>query len=320
MRGGRGLAILAVLCLVLAGVASAQGAPSGHSVTVTMLSAFPAGAGPTTAAATNTGDVVVPAAGKIVRVGPDGQQNAFPVTLPGGAFGIGPIGMAYGQGHVLYAALPAAFAPPASGTPGILKISANGKVATAVPGSEGMVAADGMGYDSATGYLYVTDIFGGAIWRVTPDGSSAQLWTSNATNPILGDPDGVKVFDNAVYASSGDRILRIPIDADGSAGTATVWAQVPGAFFDDMTLDDRTGDVYVSRLDTDDLLQITPGGVITAVATYADGLVGAANMTLIHAGKSTVIYLANSGAPLPGISDPTHTTGFPAGLLKITIT
>jgi hypothetical protein len=42
------------------------------------------------------------------------------------------------------------------------------------------------------------------------------------------------VFNDAVYASSGDRILRIPINPDGSAGTATVWAQVPGAFFDDM--------------------------------------------------------------------------------------
>jgi sugar lactone lactonase YvrE len=58
-----------------------------------------------------------------------------------------------------------------------------------------------MGLDSATGYLYVTDIFGGAIWRVTPGGGSAQLWTSNATNPLLGDPDGVEVFNNAVYAS-----------------------------------------------------------------------------------------------------------------------
>jgi hypothetical protein len=208
---------------------------------VSLLSAFPVGGRPAAAAATNMGDVVVPAApGKIVSVGPNGQQKAFPVTLPGGAFGIGPIGIAYDLHHQLYAALPAAFGPPPSGTPGILKISSNGKGFTPVPGSEGMVAADGMGLDSATGYLYVTDIFGGAIWRVTPGGGSDQLWTSNATNPILGDPDGVKVFNNAVYASSGDRILRIPLNPNGTAGTATVWAQVPGAFFDDMVIDDRT--------------------------------------------------------------------------------
>jgi sugar lactone lactonase YvrE len=299
--------------LVLVVVAAAQGAAPG--VQVKVLSAFPVGGAPTSAAATNSGDVVVPAAGKLVRVGPDGQQNAFPVDLPPGAFGIGPIGIAYDLHHALYVALPAAFGPPPSGTPGILKISANGKTATPVPGSEGMVAADGMGLDSSTGYLYVTDIFGGAIWRVTPGGGSAQLWTSDATNPILGGPDGVKVFDGAVYASSGDRILRIPINPDGSAGTATVWAQVPGAFFDDMTLDDRTGDVYVARLDLDQLLQITPAGVVTPIATNADGLLGAANMTLIHVGHRTVIYIANTGAPLFS----TDTTGFGPALVQITI-
>ena len=46
-----------------------------------------------------------------------------------------------------------------------------------------------------------------AIWREAPGGGSAQLWTSVATNPLLGDPDGVKVFDDAVYASSGIRSL-----------------------------------------------------------------------------------------------------------------
>lgn len=317
MRWRARLTTLVFASLVLVLGASAQAASrAAPGVQISVLSAFPAGGGPVSAAATNTGDVVVPAGRKIVRVRPSGQQKAFPVVLPGGAFGIGPIGIAYDLHHQLYVALPAAFGPAPSGTPGILKISANGKQATPVPGSEGMVAADGMGLDSATGYLYVTDIFGSAIWRVTPGGGSAELWTSVATNPILGDPDGVKVFNDAVYASSGDRILRIPINADGSAGTATVWAQVPGAFFDDLVLDDRTGDVYVTRLDTDELLQITPGGVVTAIATNADGLLGAANMTLIHAGKSTVIYLANGGMPFFS----TNTTGFGPALLKITIT
>ena len=179
--------VAATTASVVLMTASAQGAAPG--VQVSVLSVFPVGGAPASAAATNTGDVVVPAApGKIVSVGPNGQQKAFPVTLPGGAFGIGPIGIAYDLHHQLYAALPAAFGPPASGTPGILKISADGKSFTPVPGSEGMVAADGMGLDSATGYLYVTDIFGGAIWRVTPGGGSAQLWTSNATNPLRATP------------------------------------------------------------------------------------------------------------------------------------
>ncbi len=42
-----------------------------------------------------------------------------------------------------------------------------------------------------------------------------------------------------------------------------------------MVIDDRTGDVYVTRLDTNELLQITPTGAITPIATNADGLLGA---------------------------------------------
>ena len=96
-----------------------------------------------------------------------------------------------------------------------------------------------------------------------------------------------------------------------------IWAQVPGpAFFDDMVLDDRTGDVYVTRLDTNELLQMTPGGVIAPIATTADGLLGAANMTLIHVGQSTVIYLANGAVDFLGTG---ATTFLPPSLLKITI-
>jgi hypothetical protein len=47
-----------------------------------------------------------------------------------------------------------------------------------------------------------------------------------------------------------------------------------------------------------------------------DGLWGAANMTLIHVGKSTVIYLANTGAQLFS----SNTSGLGPALLKITIT
>jgi hypothetical protein len=96
MKWAGSLSALVAALSALVVVASAQGAQrAAPGVQVSVLSTFPAGGAPTSAAATNQGDVVVPAAGKIVRVGPDGQQNAFPVALPLGAFGIGPIGIAY---------------------------------------------------------------------------------------------------------------------------------------------------------------------------------------------------------------------------------
>ena len=291
------------------------GAGAAQDVQVSVLTQFAPGMSPTAVAATNTGDVVAQVGPNLISVGPNGQQKQkIAATISGGP--LGPAGVAYDRFHQLYVALPESTAPPPHGT--ILKISRNGKQATPVPGSEGMVAPDGFGLDSATGDLYVTDIFGNSIWRIPP-GGSAQLFTSVATNPLLVLPDGVKVFNNAVFTSlEGGKILRIPINPDGSAGTAQVFAQVndPGVFFDDMTLDDRTGDVYVSRLDTNELLQITPGGAITPIATHADGLLGAANMSLIHVGQSTVIYLANQDVD---IAESGQTGGAGPAILKITI-
>jgi hypothetical protein len=54
--------------------------------------------------------------------------------------------------------------------------------------------------------------------------------------------------------------------------------------------------------------------VVTPIATNADGLLGAANMTLIHVGRATVIYLANTGMPIFSTHHRPR-----AGLLKITI-
>jgi sugar lactone lactonase YvrE len=306
-------AMAALLGSALIGAAATQGAAAG--VQISVLATFAPGHGPAAVAATNTGDVVALVGPDVVSIGPNGQQKPL-TTISGGAFGI-PIGIAYDKHHQIYVALPQSLGPPPQGT--ILKVSPNGKQVTPVPGSEGMVAPDGFGLDSATGNLYVTDIFGNSIWRITRDGS-AQPWTSVATNPLLILPDGVKVFNNAVYTSiGGGKILRIPINPDGSAGAAQVWAQVndPGVFFDDMVIDDRTGSVYVTRLDTNELLQISPDGVITPIATNADGLLGAANMTLIHHGQSTVIYLANSGVDFLGTG---QTSAIGPAILKITIT
>lgn len=305
-----GAVIATVVVWAVVGVAVAQAAAPG--VNVSVLTTFPGTAGPSSVAATNQGDVTALWGTNIVSVGPQGQQKQLGTYSPG-AFGEA-IGIAYGANHQLYAANPESLGPPAEGT--VLRILPNGTTAT-VPGSDGMIAPDGFGLDSATGYTYATDIYGNAIWRISPSGV-AQLWTSVATNPLLALPDGVKVFNNAVYTSiESGKILRIPINPDGSAGTATVWAQVPGpAFFDDMVLDDRTGDVYVSRLDTNELLQITPSGVITPIATHADGLLGAANMALIHVGQNTVIYDANTNDDFLGTG---ATGGAGPAILKITI-
>ena len=297
---------MATLCLVsVFGVASAQGASPG--VQVSVVATFAAGVGGV--AATSTGDVVVTAGPDVVQVGPNGQQKTL-TTISGGLFGVA-IGLTYDKFHNLYAALP-------TGAGTILRVGQGGRKLTPVAGSEGMFSPDGFGFDSA-GNMYVTDIFAtpGALWRFTPSGT-AQLWSAD---PLLVLPDGVKVFNHAAYVSvEGGQIVKIPINEDGTAGTGSVWASSPVDLFDDMVIDDRTGDVYVASLNKNRVLKITPQGVVTPVATYQDGLVTPANLALIHVGQSTVIYVGNVFLPgfFPG-SDPNENVGAGMALLKITI-
>ena len=301
----RFVAFVAVVCLVAAtGVASARDAKS-PGVQVSVVAKFPTGVGGV--AATTTNDVVVTAGASVVKVGLHGQKRTF-TTIPGGLFG-GAIGLTYDRGHRLYAAFP-------TGGGSVLRISSNGKGVTPIPGSEGMNSPDGFGFDRA-GRMYVTDVGGNGLWRVGA-GGTAELWS---VDPLLVRPHGVKVFKGAAYVSvEGGQILKIPISPDGSPRVASVWASSPGDLFDDIVVDDRTGDVYVASLNKNRVLRITPNGVVSVVATYRDGLVTPANLALIHVDKSTIIYVGNAYKPgfFPG-SDPSQKGGAGRALLKLTI-
>jgi hypothetical protein len=92
----------------------------------------------------------------------------------------------------------------------------------------------------AKGQLYVTDMVGGRVFRVQPDGSVAA-W---ARDPLLlgnvGSPGpfGIPIGANGIVLSRSNdalyvgvteksRIVRIPIRADGSAGPMSVLAENP---------------------------------------------------------------------------------------------
>lgn len=82
------------------------------------------------------------------------------------------------------------------------------------------------------GTLYVSDSFAGAIYTVDPNGGGKTLWKADALLMPHGFPgfgaNGV-AFDRTesylyVANTSDDRILRIAVNKDGSAGAATIFA------------------------------------------------------------------------------------------------
>src|SRR5947208_15272806 len=100
-----------------------------------------------------------------------------------------------------------------------------------------VVLAEGFGAPNAIaqdhrGTLYVSDSFAGAIYTVSPNGGGKTLWKADVLLQPHGNPpfgaNGV-AFDRTqsflyVANTADDRILRIAVNKDGSAGGVTIFA------------------------------------------------------------------------------------------------
>jgi len=102
--------------------------------------------------------------------------------------------------------------------------------------ASGFAFPNGMA-DDLHGRLYVTDSFKGTITRMNQDGSDQTVWASGgllAGDPTAALPIGANgiafdFFFNSVYVAvtSFRRIVRIPVTANGDAGTPVVFADGP---------------------------------------------------------------------------------------------
>jgi sugar lactone lactonase YvrE len=79
---------------------------------------------------------------------------------------------------------------------------------------------------ASDGTAYVSDSFAGHILRLKPGAKEFEVWAHDPRWDVQGKPelDGIAILpDGAIYANifEGDGLYRIPINADGSAGTIT---------------------------------------------------------------------------------------------------
>lgn len=128
---------------------------------------------------------------------------------------------------------------------------------------------DDVALDSS-GNIYMTDLTYSGIWKISPDGKTVVLWSAGPllnwpAKPYSGLPEGVNdlVIDKQeknIYAvTDGDpMVLRIPINADGTAGDPV---PLPTGFspFDGIELDSR-GNIYVSEILLNQIWVLSPDG------------------------------------------------------------
>ncbi|HWZ90650.1 MAG TPA: hypothetical protein VNW92_17440 [Polyangiaceae bacterium] len=202
--------------------------------------------------------------------------SALPKPVAGKGF---VTGLAY-QGNSLFGAL-VSFVPDVQA--GVYRVDAAGAAVLFAKHPE-MAFPNGLLFDDA-GRLYVTDSAAGAIFRVDPTGDVSKWLASDLLvggKDSCGAGNGVGVpFDigaNGIVSSGGSlyitntdkaTIVRIPIAADGSAGTPVMFvgpscADLSGA--DGLTLAPN-GDLVVAVNHLNKLVRVdTKGNLSTLVA------------------------------------------------------
>jgi sugar lactone lactonase YvrE len=203
---------------------------------------------------------------EILRRNPDGRVSVFATLPPAHPESQGVLGLTTDPGGDVYAAF-ASFDPATSG---IYRIRAGGRKVARVPGSENMVFPNALSFDHS-GNLFATDSVG-AIWRFNPEERKKPGTRWAFGEPLLEPHDGPVLIlgleielelpgangiafasPNQLYVANTEKglLVRVPIQADGTAGPAEVVAgDVENAFSPIFSIDgiaaDAEGNVHAA--------------------------------------------------------------------------
>lgn len=152
------------------------------------------------------------------------------------------------------------------------------------------------------GNLYVTDLTLSGVWKIMPD-RTFTLWSSHALLQWPADPYNAIVEGandlaidaaqrNLIVVTDGDpAIVKIPIEADGSAGTPSVLARDLSPL-DGVALDEL-GNIYVSEILRSEISVFSPDGAQRIVIATADTAPLVNNTSLVY--RNGAVCAANLG-------------------------
>jgi len=154
------------------------------------------------------------------------------------------------------------------------------------------------------GNIYLTDLTYSGIWKISPDGKKVTMWSDDPLLNWLSDPTlplGVNaiVLDKDQKNLYGDtttldgQIIKIPINADGSAGKAQVYSR-GHTWFDGIEIDDE-GYIYGSMPGANEIVIIPPQGYPNRIIIDSPLFQGPTSLAL----RDGILYTANLGYGLP---------------------
>jgi sugar lactone lactonase YvrE len=123
-----------------------------------------------------------------------------------------------------------------------------------------------------TGHVYVSDSFNGVIWKIGPNGGTPTVWSND---PLLGPGTGLTpgFGANGVEFSNDGKILfvantafhqiiQIPVNPDGSAGTASIF--ITGINAPDGIMVDRDDNIWICANQEDEIVVVDKTGKVIA--------------------------------------------------------
>ncbi len=226
---------------------------------------------------------------------------------------VGLLGLAVDRHGDVYAAV-ASFRPA---THGVWRVARDGGKER-LPGTGAIFFPNALTFDPQ-GNLYVTSSSGspvapgvfadGEIWRIAPDGA-VQSWLrdplltgTNALDPPFPiGANGIAYHAQALIVANTERgrVLRVPIEPDGSAGIPAVVAD--GFTFVDGLAVDVHGDIYLLVIGASKLVRMAGDGSIgTDLAGPLQGVDFATSIVFgTGRGDRSSVFLANfAGFPSP---------------------
>jgi sugar lactone lactonase YvrE len=118
--------------------------------------------------------------------------------------------------------------------------------------------------------------------------------------------NGIKIYNNALFASNTQRqlLIRIPFVENNTPGTPEVC--LTNVNLDDFAFDVQ-GNLYGTTHVYNSVIQISPDQKITTIATAEQGMAGSTALAFGRANNNTNLYVTTNGGmslPLPGGVEP----------------
>ena len=252
--------------------------------------------------------------GEIREFAADGSSTTYAqLPAPGAGF---LLSMAFDDSGDLFAAMPT-FDPA---THGIWKVPAGGSDGELFAGLPLEGFPNALAFDG-NGDMFVTDTIGGAIWKIDSAGT-VSTWSDDAllASTLPAGPLGFSIgangitFDAAgenVYVANTDmaRIVRVPVNADGSAGSAETFVEDANNLGgpDGITFG-PDGFLYVALVGSDGVVKVSPSGAITVLA-QGGPLQNPSDVRFGIGADGDTLYAANFAAfrllgLVPGVPNP----------------